>query len=691
MWLPLFKRFRSNQTQANHSKTKRLRTVSKTVLRTYRPQLEALEDRTLLSPTLLYSYSTATGKDWAIALDPSRNAYLTGEGNLAGKLDSTGTSFQYLDYLRGGGGNGTAIALDSAGNIYVTGYPGPNFATTPNAFSTTPSYQFLSKLDPTGSNLLYSTYIPGSTRYTFGTGSQWPGSIAVDGMGNVYVTGKASSDFSTTPNAYQSAYPGADTTFLAEFNPALSGRESLVYGSFLGGALGASEGHGIALDSTGDAYVTGVTQASDFPVTPGAFQTVIHGGEDTFVAKFNTSLSGAASLVYSTFLGGSGSEDGLGQGPADLFNTSGPIYPCPAITVDSSGAAYVTGETNSSDFPTTPGAFDRTYIPTNPWGGDVYVTKLNAAGSALVYSTFLGGSGLETGTSIAVDPYGNATITGGTKSTNFPTSNPIQSTLQATCNAFVTTLNASGSGLLFSTYLGGANKTTGCGVVLDSSGNIYVTGGGYTATGYLSFVYKISAPVGPSFTVSGLPSTVTAGTSATVTVTALNADGSVNTSYSGTVHFTSSDPQAALPPDATLTNGTGTFTVILKTAGAQSITATDASNSSVAGSEGITVTPGTATHFIISGPASIGANTAFSITVTALDAYGNVATGYRGTIHFSDSVSGATLPGNYTFTASDNGVHTFTGLKLKTKGPQTITIVDVMNNTILGTFLINVT
>jgi hypothetical protein len=185
---------------------------------------------------------------------------------------------------------------------------------------------------------------------------------------------------------------------------------------------------------------------------------------------------------------------------------------------------------------------------------------------------------------------------------------------------------------------------------------------------------------------------VTAGTSGTITVTALNADGSVNTGYSGTVHFTSSDPQAVLPPDATLTNGTGTFSVTLKTAGTQWITASDTSNSNIAGSEsGITVTPAAATHFIISGPSSIAAGTAFSITVTAVDAYGNVATGYRGTVHFSDSVGGATLPGNYTFKASDNGVHTFTNLKLKTKGMQTITIVDVMNNTILGTFLINVT
>jgi hypothetical protein len=686
MWFPFSKSRRTDRRQTENPTTSR---------RSYRPRLEALEDRLLLSgagtgidPGLIASYTMATGKDWAIAVDGSRNAYLAGEGGLAGKLDPTLTSFQFLNYLNGGGGVGTAIALDSAGNIYVTGQAGANFVTTPNALSTTPSYQFMSKLDPTGSNLLYSTYIPGSTVYSIGSGFQRPGSIAVDGAGNVYVTGAATSAFITTPNAYQPAYPGGTTAaFLAEFNPALSGVASLVYGSFLGGTLGSNEGHGIAVDSSGNTYITGVTKASDFPTTPGAFQTAIKGTEDSFVAKFNTSLSGAASLVYSTFLGGSGMDDGLGQAYGTLFNTAGPTYPCPAIAVDSAGAAYVTGETNSSDFPTTPGAFDRSYISTNPFGGDVYVTKLDPTGSTLVYSTLLGGSGIDVATSIAVDPSGNATITGGTKSTDFPTLNPIQSTLQATTNAFVTTLNASGSGLLFSTYLGGFNNVTGCGVALDSYRNIYVTGGGQPSP---AFVYELIAPLGPSFRVSS-PTSITAGTSATVTVTALNTDGSVNNGYNGTVHFTCSDPQAVVPADATLTNGSGTFSVMLKTAGTQLIVARDTTNPGMVGAQtGITVNPAAATHFIISGPSSIAAGTSFSITVTAVDAYGNIATGYRSTVHFSDSVSGANLPGNYTFKAGDNGVHTFTNLKLRTKGMQTITIVDTLNNTILGIFMINV-
>jgi hypothetical protein len=561
----------------------------------------------------------------------------------------------------------------------------------------------VSELDPTGSNLLYSTYIPGSQ---VGPWSDRAEGIAVDGAGNIYVTGAATSGFITTPNAFQPAYEGTSAdAYIAEFNPALSGSASLIYGSFLGAGQGSGDGGtAVAVDGSGNVYITGVTFSSAFPTTAGAVQTVFGGASDSFVAKFNTSSpSGAASLIYSTFLGGTGN-DGFCLAYGHPFTGGGwPYFPGPAIAVDSSGAAYVCGATSSANFPTTSGAFQTTYYGSlinggnNPFGSDAYVTKLNASGSALVYSTFLGGrTGIDNAYDIALDPYGNVTVSGATASTDFPLKNPIQSTFQGgqpnpySSDVFVTTLNASGSALLFSTYLGGAGLNLGCGVALDSAGSVYVTG--FTVSPASGFVDKISAPVGPSFTVSGFPSTITAGTGANITVTALNADGSVNTGYSGTVHFSSSDRQAVLPPDVTLTNGTGTFSVTLKTAGTQWITASDTSNSNIAGSEsGITVTPGAATHFLISGPASIAANTAFSITVTAVDAYGNIATGYRGTVHFSDSVGGANLPGNYTFQASDKGVHTFTNLKLRTKGMQTITIVDVLNNMILGTLFINVT
>jgi hypothetical protein len=685
MWLSFFKRRGSQRTYANPLKTTR---------RSFRPQLEALEDRLAPSATPLYSFSSAnTG--WGIAVDAAGNAYFGGDGTI-GKLGPSGGSYQTLQTLATqsgyGYGQGNLVALDSSGNIYVANL-GSTITPTANAFSSTPSTVSVEKLDPNG-NVLYATYIPGTN---YGDVSMASLGIAVDGAGDVYVCGAAGSGFVTTPNAYQQAYAGTggSDAFLAEFNPALSGSASLVYGTFLGGALGNgsaagySHATGIALDNSGNAYITGVTQSSDFPTTPGAFQTAIKTGADTFVSKFNTALSGSASLVYSTFLGGSGIADGGFVSRGSPFINGGRYYTTPAIAVDGSGSAYVTGETDSSDFPTTAGAFSRTYHPTNSLGGDAYITKFTPDGSGLAYSTYLGGSDVDVANGIMVDAYGNATVSGGTRSTDFPTVNPFQATNPGSPCPFVTTLNASGSALVFSTYLPNSGMV-GRGIAQDSGGNVYVTGG-VSALG-AGFVTKISAPVCPSFSVSGFPATVTAGTSGTITVTALNADGTVNTGYSGTVHFSSSDPQAVLPANATLTNGTGTFSVTLKTAGTQSITVADTGNAGIAGSEsGISVKAAAATHFAISGPSSVAAGTSFSITVTALDAYGNVATGYRGTIHFSDSVSGATLPANYTFTASDNGVHTFTGLKLKTKGMQTITIVDTLDNTIIGVLNLNVT
>jgi hypothetical protein len=194
---------------------------------------------------------------------------------------------------------------------------------------------------------------------------------------------------------------------------------------------------------------------------------------------------------------------------------------------------------------------------------------------------------------------------------------------------------------------------------------------------------------GPAFSIS-VPAGATAGNSFSITVTALDGSGQVNPNFTGTITFASTDPLAGLPATYQFTSadqGVHTFTVTLKRAGAQTIAALDAT----AGAATVSVSPAAASAFVISGPSSVASGTAFSITITAVDAYGNVATGYRGTVHFSDSVGGATLPANYTFTAGDSGVHTFTGLKLKTKGWQTITVTDTLNSSILGTWTIDVT
>ena len=358
----------------------------------------------------------------------------------------------YSTYLGGTGDDfGFSIAVDGSGNAYVTGGTGSaNFPTTLGAFQT--AYGggvqdvFVTKLNPTGSGLVYSTYLGGS-------GGDGANGIAVDASGVAYVTGNTSStDFPTTLGAFQTTFAGGfGDVFVTKLNAAGS---ALVYSTYLGGS-GDDSGYGIAVDVAGDAYVTGPTTSTDFPMTLGAFQTAFGGGSyDAFVTKVNPSGSG---VVYSTYIGGS---------DADIAN---------GIAVDASGDAYATGLTYSTNFPTTVGSFQPAF-----GGGslDGFLTKLDPTGSALVYSTYLGGSGLDAGEGIAVDAAGNAYVVGNTDSTNFPTtSGAFQLTFGGGVqDVFVTKLNPTGSALFYSTYLGGSAFDESFGIALDAVGNAYVTG-----------------------------------------------------------------------------------------------------------------------------------------------------------------------------------------------------------------------
>jgi hypothetical protein len=269
----------------------------------------------------------------------------------------------------------------------------------------------VSKLNATGSALIYATYLGGSDDEE-GTG------IAVDASGNAYVSGLTrSSNFPTTSGAFQTTYPGSDDAFVSKLDPAGT---ALLYSTYLGGSNGARGSvnlarFAIAVDASGNAYVTGLTTCSDFPVTPGAFQGASGGGFDAFVSKVNGTGS---TLLYSTYLGGSDFDAGGG------------------IAVDASGVAYVTGRTFSANFPTTSGAFQTTF----GGFGDAFVSKLNPAGSALLYSTYLGGSSTEnqSGAGIAIDASGNAYVAGETFSSDFPTSpGAFQSTFGGNDDAFV--------------------------------------------------------------------------------------------------------------------------------------------------------------------------------------------------------------------------------------------------------------
>jgi len=364
-------------------------------------------------------------------------------------------TLSYSTYLGGtnsdAAGAPGAIAVDDFGNAYVTGYTSSTDFPTSNEYQTgtTSDDVFVTKLNTLASgaaSLLYSTYLGGNSG-DYGWG------IAVDGSGNAYVTGSTLSTNFPTSNAYQPDQPGEDA-FVTKLNTLASGAASLLYSTYLGGNL-TEEGNGIAVDGSGNAYVMGHTDSTDFP-TSNAYQTD-QVGIDAFVTKLNTLASGAASLLYSTYLGGNSHEYGWG------------------IAVDGSGNAYVTGSTDSTNFPTS-----NAYQTDQP-GWDVFVTKLNTLGSgaaSLLYSTYLGGNSGDLGYGIVADSSGNAYVTGYTDSPNFPTSNAYQ-TDQPYEDAFVTKLNTLGSGaasLLYSTYLGGNSIDAGQGISLDSSGNAYVTG-----------------------------------------------------------------------------------------------------------------------------------------------------------------------------------------------------------------------
>jgi len=357
----------------------------------------------------------------------------------------------YSTYLGGSSTDlGQGIAVDAAGHAYITGETSStNFPTTSGALQTAPGGfrdAFVTKLNPAGAALVYSTYLGGS-------GTDVGRAIAVDGAGNAYVTGHtASPNFPTTPGASQTTLAGFRDAFVTKLNPAGS---ALVYSTYLGGS-NSDEGVGIAVDSTGSAYVTGDTVSPNFPTTPGAFQTTLGRpfASNAFVTKLNPAGS---ALVYSTYLGGTGGDSGLG------------------IAVDSTGNAYVTGETSSPNFPTTPGALQATLGAS--FATNAFVTKLNPAGSDLVYSTYLGGNDFDRGLGIAVDSTGHAYVTGETSSPNFPTtSGALQTTLGRFADAFVTQLDPTGSNLLFSTYLGGNGVDVANGIAVDAAGNTYITG-----------------------------------------------------------------------------------------------------------------------------------------------------------------------------------------------------------------------
>jgi hypothetical protein len=401
------------------------------------------------------------------------------------KMNPTGTALVYSTYLGGNqGAQGEAIAIDSAGDAYVTGGTySNNFPTTPGVVQPTCTncgYNtqtilgdvFVTELNPTGSALIYSTYLGGdvATGYSIQNGS----GIAIDRSGDAYVAGSTNSAiFPTTPGAFQTKCGSCNTAgnnnaFVTEFN---STGTALIYSTYLGGSA-SDEASAMALDSFGDVYLTGAATSTDFPVTPGAFQSTCSEPycRDAFVTQLNPTGS---ALIYSTYLGGG------------VINQSGEDQVGAGIAVSSSGNAYITGFTDSADFPVTPGAFQTTCRACTG-GINAFVTEFNSAGSALIYSTYLGGSTQDEAFGIVLDAAGDVYLNGYTLDADFPTT---PGSFQPTCGTctfptyygFMSELNPSGSTLLYSTYLTGSNtsystSTVGRGLAIDAANGVYLVG-----------------------------------------------------------------------------------------------------------------------------------------------------------------------------------------------------------------------
>jgi hypothetical protein len=496
----------------------------------------------VIDPVL--SYSTYIGGNsgdtaWAVALDTDGNVYIAGQtfskqftnnvpfttnafqANFAGgkftgdafvfKLDAASGNPAYITYL-GGTGNDAAygIAVDAAGNAYVTGFTdSTNFPTTTNALykeingkvdpniGLIPADVFVAELDSGGSDLIYSTYLGGN-------GADAAYGITVDAADNAYVTGFTySTNFPTTTNAFQKHLACANSiyfnanAFIAKISP---GGTNLAFSTYFGGT-NYDEGRGIAVDTNGSVYVTGFTASTNFPTTNAVFQqlvwtnievthsstnyvsitntwngSLLNGSAkqtasfDAFVAKFDST---GTNLLYSTFLGGANNDMAY------------------SIAVDNNGAAYVTGGTISTDFPNTVTniAALHSFVATNTSLGfratNVFLTKIltvvtnDVTNAVIAWSAVFGGKGADIGYGVAVDPAGEVFVTGSASSTDFPTFNVptlMRYTNSGKSDAFVIAFNTNATALLYSTYLGGKDNDYGYGIAVYTNGDAYVVG-----------------------------------------------------------------------------------------------------------------------------------------------------------------------------------------------------------------------
>ncbi|MBI4166957.1 MAG: SBBP repeat-containing protein [Acidobacteria bacterium] len=383
------------------------------------------------------------------------------------KLDPTGRRLVYVAYFGGSGDDfATTIAVDATGNAYIAGYTNSvDLHTTSAAQSVQgggdcgvpgepkPCFDaFVAKLNSSGSSWIYATYLGGS-------GDDLAQGIAVDAAGNAVIAGTTTSANFPTRRALQGEYGGEATEgFVAKLDASGS---QLTFATFLGGSRD-DFGTSVALDAAGDIFVAGYTNSPDLPATAGP-QPGYAGGPcgalasifpcfDAFVAKLASDGSG---LAYLTYLGGTGGDYANG------------------IAVDDEGRATIVGMTTSQDFPVTYGSFQISGGGNNT---DAFVARLDPSGDSFLYSTYLGGGGADSATSVAIDDIGRAYVAGTTYGSAFPVINPVQNVAGGFYDAFLAVLNDGGTALEFATNLGGTAHDKGHCVAVDRFANAYVAG-----------------------------------------------------------------------------------------------------------------------------------------------------------------------------------------------------------------------
>jgi hypothetical protein len=446
----------------------------------YREDLDLVIDPWIVIPFMIFSTylgGTDTDSATAVSFDKNGNVYVTGRtfssdfplsspyqtwkydaDAFVTKLDHTGTYLLYSTYIGGWDHDeGRAIVVDGSGCAYITGKtestfnPVGPYPTTTGAYDESYNDQgdaFITKFSSSGTSLEFSTYFGGSGRDE-GNG------IAIDHNKNVYITGESwSNDLPTTNGAVDTTYNTWGDAFVTKMNATGT---YVLYSTFLGGD-DQEAGKGIAVDWSGNMYIVGGTGSSGFPTSSGAYDKVI-GYYDAFVARINPQGSGLSDLVYSTFLGGTKADYG------------------DAIAIDASGYAYVTGTTDSSDFPVSSNAIDKI------WNNrDAFFTRIHtglSGSSSLIYSTYLGGTGSDYGYGIALDGIPNIYIIGSTDSTNFPVTPNTYGPLGG-MDAFFTILNLPDNKIIYSTHLGGSSTDEAHGVAVDAVGAGYVAGWTYS-------------------------------------------------------------------------------------------------------------------------------------------------------------------------------------------------------------------